>query len=285
MEPNSNNNQWLSEVKQAPIRLMVSLILVHIAFTLFINLVIFEYGYLDFVYEATSGWINVTLTVNLIGLLLEVVILLCIIGGLSLRDVGIRKEKLVSGLIGTLLFWISIHVLDFIMTFISNEEITFNQDLFTHPNVVLGGFFGQIFGNALLEEIVFRGFLFVQILLLLTKHYKLKSPLFIAMLLSQSIFAIIHIPNRIYSGLVGMEYVYDFIQLVILGVIFSLIYVLTKNLFFVIGIHALLNEPPMLLDSSFANFSTLIGVLLLVGLLFWKSKKYHNSKINLQNSI
>ncbi|WP_440961729.1 type II CAAX prenyl endopeptidase Rce1 family protein [Paenibacillus nitricinens] len=95
------------------------------------------------------------------------------------------------------------------------------------------------------------------------------------MLISQSIYVAIHIPNRIYSGLVRKDFVYDFIALLILGVIFSLLYVLTKNLFFVIGVHALMNVQIMF----WTHTATLICVLLLTCLLIcFKRKEFRAQK-------
>jgi hypothetical protein len=189
------------------------------------------------------------------------------IAKLSLRDLGLTKNKLFAGMIGTLLLWIAINMVDLGMTLLTHSSISFNSDIFRNSNVVFAELLGQIFGNALLEEVLFRGFLLVQIYLLSKKVNNNTSRILYAMFISQSIFAAIHIPNRIYSGLVGLDFVYDFIILVILGVIFSLLYILTKNLFFVIGVHSLMNVQIMFWDSSFTNTATLICVLLLTCLL------------------
>ncbi|AIQ34564.1 MULTISPECIES: CPBP family intramembrane glutamic endopeptidase [unclassified Paenibacillus] len=270
------------KVKPTSIRYIVSLIFIHILFTLTVNLVLFANGTLSVIAKSTNGWINETLAANLFGLVLEVVIFLCIIAKLSPSDIGLRKNKLLAGLIGTLLFWLAINIVDLGMTLLTHSSLTFNNDIFTNSNVVFGGFLGQIFGNALLEEVLFRGFLLVQIYLLLNKVKKVKtntSRIVYAMLISQSIFAAIHIPNRIYSGLVGIDFVYDFIVLVILGIIFSLLYVLTKNLFFVIGVHSLMNVQIMFWDSSFTYTATLICVLLLACLLIcFRRKKFRAEK-------
>lgn len=124
-----------------------------------------------------------------------------------------------------------------------------------------------MFGNALLEEIVFRGFLFVQLFLLCgkIKHHPFRVTA--AMLISQTIFALMHVPNRNYSGYAGMEFVYDFIQLVILGTVFCLLYWLTRNLFMVVGVHALVNISMLLRKSDYAQVSMLGTLLLLVILL------------------
>lgn len=266
-------------VKPTSICLIVSLIFIHILFTLTVNLVLFANGTLSVIAKSTNGWINETLAANLFGLVLEVVIFLCIIAKLSPKDLGLTKNKLLAGLIGTFLFWLAINIVDLGMTLLTHSSLTFNNDIFTNPNVVFGEFLSQIFGNALLEEVLFRGFLLVQIYLLLKKVYNNTSRIGYAMLISQSIFAAIHIPNRIYSGLVGMDFIYDFIVLVILGVIFSLLYVLTKNLFFVIGVHSLMNVQIMFWNSSFTHTATLICVLLLTCLLIcFKRKKFRAQK-------
>jgi uncharacterized protein len=267
------------EVKSTPLRFIVSLIFIHILFTLMVNLILFANGTLSVIAKSTNGWINETLAANLFGLVLEVVIFLCMIAKLSLRDLGLTKKKLFAGMIGTLLFWIAINMVDLGMTLLTHSSLSFNSDIFRNSNVVFAELLGQIFGNALLEEVLFRGFLLVQIYLLLKKVNNNTSRILYAMFISQSIFAAIHIPNRIYSGLVGLDFVYDFIILVILGVIFSLLYVLTKNLFFVIGVHSLMNVQIMFWDSSFTNTATLICVLLLTCLLIcFKRKEFRAQK-------
>lgn len=157
------------KVKPTSIRFIVSLIFIHILFTLTVNLVLFANGTLSVIAKSTNGWINETLAANLFGLVLEVVIFLCIIAKLSLRDLGLKRNTLLAGLIGTFLFWLAINIVDLGMISLTHSSLTFNNDIFTNSNVVFGEFLGQIFGNALLEEVLFRGFLLVQIYLLLKK--------------------------------------------------------------------------------------------------------------------
>lgn len=261
------------EVKPTPLRFIVCLIFMHILFTLMVNLILFENGTLSVIAMSTDGWINETLAANLFGLLIEVIIFLCFIAKVSPRDLGLQKGKLLSGIMGTFLFWIAISIVDLLLTLLTHSSLSFNSNIFRNSNVVFGELLGQIFGNALLEEVLFRGFLLIQIYLLLQKINSNTSRIVYAMLLSQSIFAAIHIPNRIYSGFVGMDFVYDFITLVILGVIFSLLYVLTKNLFFVIGVHSLMNVQLTFWDSSFTTTANLICVFLLTCILLYVKRK------------
>lgn len=82
-----------------------------------------------------------------------------------------------------------------------------------------------------------------------------------------------------------MDFVYDFIVLVILGVIFSLLYVLTKNLFFGIGVHSLINVQIMFWNSSFTNTATLICVLLLTCLIICLKKKESRAQKSMDLSL
>jgi uncharacterized protein len=260
-------------VKQTSIGLIIGIIFVHIIFTTVMNLIMFKNGYFGPIIKMLNGWVNATLAANFIGILFEVVIILIIIGRLSPRDLGIKREKLLSGFLGTLLFWLIINIFLFLIAMLTNIKLKFNNEIVSNPNMVFGTLFGQLFGNALLEEIVFRGFLFVQIYLLLTKIKKEKVRILGSVLLSQFIFAIIHIPNRIYRGLVGVEYFFDFIQLVIIGIILSYIYFATRNIFFVIGIHSLINYQPMLWNSNFSKILILICFLILPFILILMKRK------------
>lgn len=263
----AQENSSIFAAKPVALPFIASLLGLHILFTLVANLLLFENGTLSIIDRNTNGWINETLTANLFGILIEVIIFLFFIAKVSPRDVGIKIATLWSGFLGTFLFWLAINLVDLCMTLLNHSTLTSNRDIFMYPGYFIGEMLGQILGNSFLEETLFRGFLLVQIYLCFKKNRSHTSRIIYAMLISQSIFAAIHIPNRIYSGLTGIEFVYDFIILVILGVIFSLIYILTKNLFFVIGVHSLMNVQLTFWVSSYTYTATLICVFGLVFLL------------------
>jgi hypothetical protein len=66
------------------------------------------------------------------------------------------------------------------------------------------------------------------------------------LIISQIIFALVHIPNRVYLGLGAGEIALDLLLLTVWGVLFTLIYLRTDNIFLVAGIHALGNAPTSL---------------------------------------
>lgn len=265
------------EARPVPVPFIAGIIIIQIIFSLSVNLIYFERGYYRTISSLTNGWIGATLSANLIGLLVEVGFFLLVIVKVHPGELGLRKKKLLPGLMGFLLFWFAIHLINLGVNLFTGSRIVFNDNLTQYPSDLIGGLLGQLFGNALLEEIIFRGFLFVQIFLLCSKIKRHSSRVTAAMFISQSIFALMHIPNRIYSGLTGLEFVYDFIQLVIFGIIFCLLYLLTKNLFFVVGIHSLMNEPLMLWYNDYITIIVLVSIVIMVCLLLLLTRKQRRS--------
>lgn len=257
---------------------IAGLIILEIIFAMTVNLFFFEKGTFDGINRLTRGWMNATLCAGLLGLMVIVVIYLWVMVRIPLRDLGLRREKLLAGCLWTFVFWLAVNVISACINLIAGTALTWNQDLADFPNLFLGALLGQLFGNALLEEIIFRGFLFVQIHHWLSGTVKPSSRIVKAMLISQTIFALMHIPNRIYGGLSGMEFVYDFIQLVILGMLFALLYVLTRNLFIVVGIHSLLNVNLMIWTGSYATTASLTCMGFAIGILLLRRNKLHSRK-------
>ncbi|MEK3686806.1 CPBP family intramembrane glutamic endopeptidase [Paenibacillus sp. FSL R10-2736] len=258
---------------------IVGLIILEIIFAMTVNLLFFEKGTFDDINRLTHGWINATLCAGLLGLMVIVIIYLWAMGRIPLRDLGLRREKLLAGCLWTFVFWLAVNVMSACINLIAGTALTWNHDLADFPNLFLGALLGQLFGNALLEEIIFRGFLFVQIHHWLSGTGKPSSRIVKALLISQTVFALMHIPNRIYGGLSGMEFVYDFIQLVILGMLFALLYVLTRNLFIVVGVHSLLNVNLVIWTNSYATTASLTCMGFAIGiLLLLRRKKVHNRK-------
>ncbi|MGI8437877.1 MAG: CPBP family intramembrane glutamic endopeptidase [Chthoniobacterales bacterium] len=101
---------------------------------------------------------------------------------------------------------------------------------------MLGIFLGQVLGNALFEEIVFRGFLFQQVRSrLLRAGRRPTTALILGIGTSQAVFAAIHVPLRLKSGLALSALPAELPLLFILGVLLALVYWRTGNLFVSVG--------------------------------------------------
>lgn len=263
----------LFAARPVPAALIAVLMIIEIIYSLSVNLIYFERGYYRHLSNLTHGWIDGTLSANLIGLFVEVAVFLLLIAKVTPRELGLRKNKLLPGVFGFLLFWFAVHLVNLGVNLFTGSRIVFNDNITKYPGDLIGGLLGQLFGNALLEEIVFRGFLFVQIFLLCSAIKRRPARVSAAIFISQAIFALMHIPNRIYTGLTGVEFVYDFIQLVAWGSVFCLLYLLTENLFFVVGIHALMNEPLMIWYNEYTTVIVAVCIPLMTCLLLLFKRK------------
>ena len=139
----------------------------------------------------------------------------------------------------------------------------------------IGGFIAQFLGNALHEETIFRGFLIGQLWVAFNaKSRGSVKPLVLALVVSQVLFALCHIPNRIFvKDVYGGELIGDQLMLFVYGLIFASLFLVTDNLFVAVGIHALWNDPLPLLEID-ESASALIRILLtLVLLLAWWARK------------
>lgn len=129
-----------------------------------------------------------------------------------------------------------------------------------------GSLTGELFGNALYEEVVFRGFLFVQLSLYFGSRLHKWVGFVCALVVSQAVFALQHVPNcvwtcdmTLFDAISSTDF--DFVS----GLLFALIYWRIRNLLLVVIIHALGNEPTALVVVP----DGFLEVLMVVVILFW----------------
>ena len=221
--------------------------------------------------QATSGLILPTLVFYLLSILLIVIILFILFGKLKLKDLGIELAKIRQAFLVLILLWIIINIVFAISSLIVDGAVNWHSSWNEKGIlVVIGVFLGQIFGNAFYEEIAFRGFLLPQLYLKLNGFYKnsIKKKILLALILSQLYFALIHIPHRLANDIHGSALIIDLIVTFIMGIIFALYYLRTKNLLLVIGIHSILNYPTALVASP-VDGQIISGILILLLLVFW----------------
>jgi hypothetical protein len=165
------------------------------------------------------------------------------------REIGLDPAKLPAAVILTALIWVANQVVLVIVLALTRQEIALNPEWtsagWTRP---AGAWLGQLFGNTPLEEVVFRGFLLPQCLLLaLSWMPKARAwiPLLVALLLSQALFTVLHVFFNVYEAQGQWLLLAQFAM----GLLFAGVYVRTGNLFLAMGLHTLANNPgPLLLD-------------------------------------
>lgn len=239
----------MSNVKEAPWRIIFVCLLVSIGLVMLINLVLFPSTFFSPIAKASSGLIDGTLQANLLNIL---VFSLIVFGWAKLRpsDVGLDWSKLLQGLSLTALLWLATQAIVLLINAI-------NGDIHLDPlwsqrgvTVVIGALIGQLLGNAFYEEMLYRGFFLSQFYLKLREMNE-RRRLTWAILSMLGIFILSHIPNRIFHDYSLADIPLDFALLFAWGLFFMAIYLLSGNLFLAIGVHALVNRPTMISEATF----------------------------------
>ena len=186
----------------------------------------------------------------------------------SPRELGLDLPRLWPAVKFTFLIWLASQILPFAVMSLPWKPVEFNPLWGAGSwRFALSEWLGQLFGNCPFEEVLFRGFLLPQCLLL-TKHWIPESRrwkhLAIALLLSQGYFALCHV----FFNLHQPEGQWLLIAQFVFGLLFAAIYLSTGNLFVAIGIHALVNNPAPLLKDPLPG-PGVTGSIVLIGCLIW----------------
>lgn len=235
---------------------------------------VFALGWLAPVQRATGGLIDETLIANLIIFAVVVVGIVFGLGKLRPRDVGLRTAQIGPAVVATILIWVWMQIAIGVWSLASGHGLSIDPTWAKFGALaVLGNLLGQFFGNALYEETVWRGVTLPQFYRRCAKRWPAKrdlsmAALIAALVISQGLFALRHIPVRIWNGFTFSDLPVTLAGLFVTGVIFALLYLRTCNLFVVIGIHALYDAPTALLTHGGAPSQIALGLVMLA-LLLW----------------
>lgn len=220
-------------------------------------------------FKAISEWsyylINPTLQMNLIILIIFGFIIFKI-GKHNLSSLWLSREKLRNGVILGIISWLIIQASVFLYMLLSGNPLSL------HPNInkEIGALLGQLFGNALTEELIFRGIFFLQLYIIFRKRFSERKAFLISIIVSQLFFAVHHLPNRIFIKHYANFLFIDQIKLLIMGVLFVLFYIKTKNFALTVIIHSLFNHPLRLFNGDFLYVLNVL-ILFLITMIFWNT--------------
>jgi uncharacterized protein len=190
MFPRAGSNSTLS------LWILALAMALEIAFALLAAFVLFPSGILKVFAAPTRGLVTATLGANFISLAVIVGLVLCLIGGLRLSDLGLRGSDLPIAVVLTVSVWIGVNAIEGAWQAVADGAVSWGgewQGL--GVTAVIGALLAQLFGNALYEEILFRGVLLRQTYWRLeTTRLTNLQTLAIAIAISQSVFALIHLP-------------------------------------------------------------------------------------------
>jgi membrane protease YdiL (CAAX protease family) len=179
--------------------------------------------------------------------------LLVVVGGLlfsvaRLRpsDVGLVRCKLLQGVVTTILVWIVIQVTTVISEYVTADGPSLARSWQSgRAASTLVWFLVMLLGAGLFEEIVNRGFLYPQMYLKFRGSHIVRIAA--ALLVSQCLFAVAHIPAHILvRHMPARQIAMTVIAQGFAGVMLALLYLRTRNLWIGMGVHALVNAPTAL---------------------------------------
>jgi membrane protease YdiL (CAAX protease family) len=214
---------------------------------------------------ATHGALDLTLSANVLNLIVLVGGVLILIGGMRAKDLGLAWSRLPLGVLATMAVLIGLYIFQWIAFKVTGQTMGWNPAWNSADwPAAMGRWLNQLFGNTLFEEIVYRGFLLGQIYLLLGRKYESRPQprLTLALLISQALFALSHVPINLANNASPWIFVAQFVS----GLLFAGVYLLTRNLFFVMGVHTLVNGPPPPW-SEWVNGGVVTGVAMLIAVI------------------
>ncbi len=221
---------------------------------------LFSIGFFRPLSEATDHFIQPTLVSNLISLTVFSFVIFRW-GRLDLSSVMVTKQKLGTGLKWGFVAWLIGQAMVAANAYVGGE-VTLDK----HLNIKTGRLIGQLFGNAALEELLYRGLFILQFYLIFNTKMSHRKAVILSVVLSQLIFAVIHIPNRLLVHKTD-DLLADQIRLFVMGVLFAIMFIRTANLPFLIIVHSLVNEPFDLTGPyrSMSWFILLVAIVMTVG--------------------
>lgn len=187
-------------------------------------------------------------------------------GGLRLRHLGLSRDAALEALPVLLWVWIVLQAAQAVIGSVWGVAgiVPPLGDL----SVAVGRRLQEVLGAGLLEEVVYRGFLLIQLFGLLRQRFGRDRALLWAVAASSMYFGVNHIPAALASGLSSAEVAGYVLQCTLVGVLLAGLFLRTGNLFLAAGGHALLNDPiPFFQSPVDPALATLVGLCVLV--LMW----------------
>jgi membrane protease YdiL (CAAX protease family) len=184
------------------------------------------------------------------------------IGRMRPADVGLRRDKLAEGIVVTGAVWLLMQLVELAGDIATGGTVTI-APTWSRNGVesTLAWTAAMFLGAALYEEIAYRGFLFPQIYLKIGGTHRKRF--WIALLISQVVFAAGHIPAHITLRHLSGSVLWTTVFLQgITGVLLVLLYLRTRNLWICIGMHGLANAPTPLVAGA-SGFEAYLIILVI----------------------
>ncbi len=202
--------------------------------------------------RASGGWIEPVLVRSQF-VLLAFLLVVVVLGRKKMSAVGWRARDVLPGVLVYAGAWLVLQLGLVAAALRQGVELAWHP-LWTRFGVgaVLGGVLAQALGHALVEDTAFRGFFLPELRARLARPgTKLMALLFtlLALLGSALLFGLAHVPTRLLVKGSGLgELVREQGHFLSAGLALGVAWLATRNLFVVVGLHVLLNDPAPLVD-------------------------------------
>lgn len=195
------------------------------------------------------------------------------VGRLRPRDLGLRAGKLAEAIAVVGCVWILLQVAHAVTGLIGNGSLQLDDALRRFGLVDrLLWFAVMLFGTALTEETIFRGFFYPQ--LYLKCRGSQRRRFWVAATAAAILFGLFHVPRHIvFSGMSTDVLAVRVLMHAAGGILATAIYLRTRNLLIVIGLHGIENAPIRLFDSRVPSEALLLVELLLLVTWPWLMKR------------
>jgi membrane protease YdiL (CAAX protease family) len=232
--------------------------------------------------RTTGGLVQATLVGSCFNLAVICLIIFAF-GRLGAKDVGWRARALGPGMVATMAFWTVMQGILATVQMLRLGGFAFANE-WSNPGMVIGALLAQLLGNALTEETVFRGFFLPQLHRKASRHFGKGLSAAIALIGSQALFALHHIPNRIFrEQFAWSELFADQLMLLVAGLVFAAVYLSTRNLFVSVGLHSLANTPTSLVVDSLAMIHFIWFGLVLLVVILWQLGRRFRARVRVAN--
>ena len=230
---------------------------------------------------ATAGLVSTQLVLPLIALAV-VAIPIFGFGRLRANDVGWRRSALLPAAASTVLVWTTMQFFLYLHAVAVGERPVPHRDW---PEGQLAALLGQLGGTALLEETLFRGYLLPQFFLAGTRALRPWLAMVVAVLASLFLFVLSHLPRYLDEAAILEGTLTDHLLWTLgFGAILTLVFLVTRNVFVCIGLHALYNARPVLVDADWQRVNCIWWVLSALLVLVWWSQSPRRPSMNLTPS-
>jgi membrane protease YdiL (CAAX protease family) len=237
---------WIQTVRPTPLWFMVLALVLYLAMGWLASLVTRPTVWFPGLTAASEHVITANF-LNYIPMFIIMGLLLVLVGRLRCNDLGLIRQRFLPGLAWVICTWVVVQL--FVVLFQQGAvsiDPSWDGPVVKKISLLVTG---QLLSNALYEELFWRAFLISQLVLLMTRAMKLRmrTALAWAIIISSVLFALSHIPNDL---LYGREILSGQLSRLIGGIAFGSLFLLSNNIFLVIGIHGLVNKPLFLFQDS-----------------------------------